>query len=118
MTTREQDAETRTAFVFRNASVQVTVDMRAYRLAAVQKTAYKLAERCTAVIGAPEGNGLPITFVFRPETVESDALEVVRLFFQELLDQELREQIGDETRAVRALILAQAFSRTNLIRHD
>ena len=32
--------------------------------------------------------------------------------------QELREQIGEETRAVRALILAQAFSRTDLIRRD
>lgn len=87
-------------------------------MTAVQKSAYRLAERCTAVLGAPDANRLPITFTFRPGTVEQDALETVRLFFQELLDQELREKIGDETRAVRALIIAQAFSKTDLIRHD
>lgn len=118
MTIREQDAGASTAFVFRDASVQVTIDLRVYRLAAFQKTAYRLAERCTAVPGSPEDNRLTVTLMFRPETSERDALETVRLFFQELLDQELREQIGDETRAVRALILAQAFSRTDLIRRD
>jgi His-Xaa-Ser system protein HxsD len=118
VTTREQDARTRTAFVFQDASVQVTIDLRVYRLAAVQKTAYRFAERCTAVLGSPEDDRLPVTLVFRPETSERDALETVRLFFQELLDQELREQIGDETRAVRALLLAQAFSKTDLIRRD
>lgn len=39
----------------------------------------------------------------------------VRQFFQELLDQELREHIADETNAVRTLILAHAFSNVDLI---
>jgi His-Xaa-Ser system protein HxsD len=104
--------------VFQNDSVQVEVDLRVYRLTAVQKTAYRCAQRCTAVLGAPEAERLSVTFLFRPATPERDALEAVRLFFQELLDQELREQVGDETRAVRALLLAQAFSKTDLIRRD
>ena len=61
---------------------------------------------------------LPVRFLFTPAVTEQDALETMRLFFQELLDQELREQVGDETRALRALIVAQAFSRTGLIRQD
>lgn len=116
--TPERDTGSQTAFTFQDASVHVSVDTRIYRLVAVQKTAYTLAERCTAVLGTPEGERLPITLVFRPETVEREALETTRLFFQELLDQELREKIGDETRAVRALILAQAFSKTDLIKRD
>jgi His-Xaa-Ser system protein HxsD len=116
--TQEQSAQTHDTFVFRDASIRVTIDLHVYRLTAVQKAAYRCADRCTAVLGTAEGERLPITFAFRPQVPEADALEAVRLFFQELLDQELREKIGEETRAIRALILAQAFSRTDLIRRD
>ena len=118
MMTKEHDAQTGSAFVFREGCVRVQIDLNVYRLAAVQKTAYRCADRCTAVLDTPDENKLPVTFVFRPETAQKDAHEAVRLFFQELLDQELREQIGGETRAIRALILAQAFSKTDLIRRD
>ena len=118
VTTQNPGAETRATFTFRDGAVQTRIDLRAYRLSAVQKAAYRFAERCTAVLGSPEADVLPVQFVFRPGVAEPAALETVRLFFQELLDQELREQIGEETRAVRALILAQAFSRTDLIRQD
>ena len=49
---------------------------------------------------------------------EPEAREVIRSFKQELLDQELREHIADETAPVRTLILAQAFSKTGLIREE
>lgn len=118
MSVKNPQPESSTPFVFRDGAVQVTVDTRMYRLSAVQKTAYRLAEQCTAVFGAPNGNSLPLTLIFRPGTGEQPALETARAFFQELLDQELREQIGEETRAVRSLIIAQAFSKTDLIRRD
>lgn len=116
MTTKE--AEVPPPFTFHDGAIQAVLDLRVYRLAAIQKSAYRFAERCTAVLGSPEADRLPIRFLFGPAVTEQDALETVRLFFQELLDQELREQVGDETRALRALILAQAFSRTDLIRQD
>jgi His-Xaa-Ser system protein HxsD len=118
VTTKNQVSEVSAPFTFRDCAVQVTIDLGVYRLVAVQKSAYRFAERFTAVLGTPDANHLPVTFIFRVGTAEQDALEAVRLFFQELLDQELREQIGDETRAIRALIIAQAFSRTDLIRQD
>jgi hypothetical protein len=40
----------------------------------------------------------------------------MRTFFQELLDQELREQIAEEINPVRTLILAHAFSKVDLIK--
>jgi His-Xaa-Ser system protein HxsD len=118
VTEKDPGTETSAVLVFRDGAIQAEIDLGVYRLTAVQKSAYRLAERCTAVLGTRVVNRLPITFTFRPETREQDALEAVRLFFQDLLDQELREKIGDETRAIRALLIAQAFSRTDLIQHD
>jgi His-Xaa-Ser system protein HxsD len=41
--------------------------------------------------------------------------EILRDFFQELLDQDLRETIARETQQARSVILAHAFSRTSLL---
>lgn len=106
------------SFAYRNGSIQTVVDLGSYRLSAVQKTAYRFAARCTVVIGATGQASLPISFTFPAGTPELAAIEVARQFFQELLDQELREQIAEETRPIRALILAHAFSKTDLIRHE
>jgi His-Xaa-Ser system protein HxsD len=100
--------------VFRDGRVSFVVDLRAYRLTAVQKTAYRLAARCTAVLGNVTEISVSVDLTFPVATSEAHALEVARLFFQELLDQELREQIASETASVRNLILAHAYSRTGL----
>ena len=100
--------------VVREGRVEIVVDLRAYRLAAVQKTAYRLAARCTAVLGEVRETSVRVDLMFPPATPEARAHEVVRLFFQELLDQELREQIAAETAPLRNLILAHAYSRTGL----
>lgn len=118
MSTNLMSPEDPPTFVFRDDAIQTRIDLRCYRLVAVQKTAYRVADQCTVVLGSPEEHLQPVTFIFPPRTTESVALEAVRLFFQDLLDQELREQVGDETRAIRSLILAHAFSRTDLLRRD
>ncbi len=100
---------------FVDGCISASVDLRVYRLVAVQKTAYRLASRFTVMIGAPTETTLPVTFRFAPNTAEHTAIEEARAFFQELIDQELREHVGDETRAMRALVLAHAFSRTGLV---
>jgi His-Xaa-Ser system protein HxsD len=96
-------------------NVQIRVDTRQYRTLSVQRAAYRVAEKCTVVLGSPEGELLPLTFAFRPGTGEDAAEETVRLFHQELLDAELRAVIHDETAPLRALILAHTFSRTDLL---
>ncbi len=104
--------------VFRDGAIDATIDTRVYRLTAIQKAAYRFADRFTAVLGSLEEHQLPVRFVFRSGTDERAAVDAARLFFQELLDQELRELVGEETRAIRSLILAHAFSNTDLIRRD
>ena len=103
---------------FLDGSVCVVIDTRVYRMAAVQKAAYRMADKCTVVVGGVDDHRLPIRLTFRSGTTEEQALVTARLFFQELLDQELREQVGGETRAMRDLILAHAFSRTDLVRRE
>ncbi|KYF68803.1 His-Xaa-Ser system protein HxsD [Sorangium cellulosum] len=98
-------------FVFRDGRVAVSIDLRAYRLTAVQKTAYRMAAQCTAVLREVHDHSLEVTLTFPPTTSERAAIETARLFFQELLDQELREKVAEETASLRTLILAHAFSR-------
>lgn len=104
--------------VFRDGRVELVIDLRAYRLAAVQKTAYRLAARCTAVLGDVSESSVVVHLMFPAPLSEAPALEVARVFFQELLDQELREQIAIETAPLRNLILAHAYSRTGLPSDD
>jgi His-Xaa-Ser system protein HxsD len=98
--------------------LQTSLDLRCYRLSAVQKAGYRLAERCTVILGEPRGEKLPVQLLFKANTSDAEARESMRLFFQELLDQELREKIGEETAPLRALLMAQAFSNTDLINRE
>lgn len=107
-----------TALTFSDGRIATTIDLQTYRLTAVKKAAYRLAERLTAVLGSTEDSMLGITFTFKASTDAKAATESVRLFFQELLDQELREQIAEETAPMRTLILAHAFSKTDLINRE
>ncbi|WP_394826103.1 His-Xaa-Ser system protein HxsD [Pendulispora albinea] len=105
-------------FQWLDGSIQTTLDFRSYRLSAIKKAAYRFADRCTVILGAPAENGVDVTIAFKPGMSEPLAREVLRQLFQELLDQELREAIAEEIAPVRTLILAHAFSKTNLVRHD
>lgn len=101
-----------------NGAIALTLDTRVYRVSAVKKAAYRLADRCTVIIGAFDGEAVGISLKFKVNTDRRAACETATLFFQELLDQELREQIADETNAVRTLIIAHAFSKVDLIKRD
>jgi len=106
------------SYVFREGKVTASLDLRVYRLTAVQKTAYKFAREFAAILGPVDGDLLATTFEFPHRTTRDRAAAAMHAFFQELLDQELRERIAEETHAIRSLILAQAFSKTDLIRRD
>lgn len=106
------------SFVLVDDSVRITLDPKVYSLTAVKKAAYRMADRCTAVLESPSERELPVLFTFKPGTSTTAAAATVRAFYQDVLDQALREEIAAETAAVRALILAHAFSKTDLIRRE
>jgi len=107
-----------TEFQLSDGSIDLVIDAHAYRLSAIKKAAYRLADRCTAVIQSSDADRCALSLRFKPGTSEQLARDTARVFFQELLDQELREQIAEETGSIRALILAHAFSKTDLIKRE
>jgi His-Xaa-Ser system protein HxsD len=89
------------------------LDANVYRLAAIKKAAYKFGDRCFVQIEtAPSGR---VRVVLRPKSATIAGEELKGEFENEVLDQELREVVQQETEAVRNLLLAQAFSATSLI---
>jgi His-Xaa-Ser system protein HxsD len=108
--------ESRHEIEFVEHAIELVIDLRCYRLSAIKKAAYRFAERFTAILGSIEQGHLGMSLRFKTTVTEASAREATRMFFQELLDQELREQIAEETNPVRTLILAHAFSNLDLIK--
>ncbi len=103
-------------FAFEGGVLRCHVDTAVYRLVAVQKAAYKLAALVTVHVAEHGAGRLALTFVFKEPKSEEGARAVGRRFFEEALDQELRESIRAQTEPLRMLILAHAFSRTGLVK--
>ena len=101
-----------------DGEIVLDLDLRAYRLSAIKKTAYRLAGESSAIVEPGDGDRARVRLIVGTRVTDEKANEVARAFLDELLDQELREQIGDETSALRTLIVAQAFSRVDLIKRD
>jgi len=93
-------------------STRLELDPKVYRLEAVQKAAYRFIDRLTILISQYEGQ---LVCEIEPVTGVKTPLEgILANFKRELLDQQLRLQIKEETESARNLILAYAFSRTGL----
>ena len=92
--------------------VTLDVDTSIYRLAAIKKAAYKFGDRCSVEIESlPQGR---VRLILRPNSPSVDSRNLESELRNELLDQELREHVAEETDGVRRLLLAQAFSSISL----
>jgi His-Xaa-Ser system protein HxsD len=101
-----------------NGAVVGKLDTRVYRLAAIKKAAYRLADRFGISFDLLGDEQVEVRLQAKTAWTEAEAEDVIRTFKQELLDQELREHIAEETAPIRTLILAHAFSKTGLIRDE
>lgn len=90
----------------------LTLDGKVYALQAVQKAAYRFIDRCAVLIECESDNIICRITVDQKFAETSGA--IVADFQKELIDQQLRLKIKDETADVRNLILALAFSKTGL----
>jgi His-Xaa-Ser system protein HxsD len=93
--------------------IDIDFDPAVYRLSAVKKAAYKFGARCFVTIGTQPNGLVRVTLRLKPGTHPDGSVEGE--FRNEVLDQELREAILEETAPVRNLLLAQAFSAISLI---
>jgi His-Xaa-Ser system protein HxsD len=99
------------------AAIRLKVELHAYRIEAIQKAGYRLAQQFTLVVEDVTDSKAVVVLMRSPAERRPDA-EIVSAFYRELADQELRERIADDTKDIRALLLAHAFSRTDLVRRD
>lgn len=98
-----------------NGSQQILVrfDDRVISLTAVKKAAYKYIDTF-AVDFSLNSNEILCSLTFTAVTTEELALKVAEDFKKEALDQDLREQIKNETEPIKNLIFALAFSKTGI----
>ena len=87
-------------------------DTGIYRVAAVKKAAYRLGGRLHFHIESDGEDGLRVTL--RPRH-GGDIEFLAGEFCNEVLDQDLRETVAEETRPVRDILMAQAFSAVSLV---
>jgi His-Xaa-Ser system protein HxsD len=92
---------------------EVSLDATAYSADAIQRAAYRFCDRLSLELTTAGGT---FRCVVRVETDDDDIADAtVGDFTNEVLDQTLRERIRTETEEVRNLILALAFSNTDLV---
>ncbi len=92
--------------------MQLEIDEKIYCLEAVQKASYRFIDRLTILI-TKAGDKL-VCEIDAVEGTENQVERNIANFKRELLDQQLRKQIKEETEPARNLILAYAFSRSGL----
>ena len=99
-----------------DGTLLLTFDLQVYKLDSVKKAVYKFTDRCRVELGIQEITQLlevRLTLLKPLSVPEQDML--ASHFLNEVLDQDLRDTLFQETEAVRNLILAQAFSKTSLL---
>ena len=109
---------TAAALVVETDRVLLSLDPSIYAPIAIHKAGYRLARRCTLLLGSTGERTLQVSLLLRPHTPEHEAKEVAREFLRELGDQVLRAHLHDETKGIRELVLAHAFSNTDLIKRE
>ena len=92
------------------ASIIIDLDTAVFRLNAIKKAAYRLGNRAVVVIELIHDRRARV--VLTPRGSDSGSLEAE--FRQEILDQDLREIVAEETDGIRRLLIAQAFSMISL----
>src|ERR1041384_573717 len=97
-----------------NSSLSIAVDTNIYPLEVLFRTCYVFTDRCYLFLSATDASDV-INVRFRQKLDSCDLDSVAGEFSNELINQRVRLDIANETRAVRELIVAQAFAEADLI---
>jgi His-Xaa-Ser system protein HxsD len=91
----------------------ISIDLAIYPLELVLRTCHAFTARCY-VSPHMEENGR-IAVAFQPRDERDSLRDLAGQFSNALLDSRVRALIADETRAVRELLVAQAFCEADLL---
>ena len=96
---------------------RVEFDLGAFSIESIKRAAYRFSDRFVFDVSI-SGKSALCVLVF-PDTATFELMdEVTSNLRKEVLDQDLRQSIRAETESVRNVILAHAFSRTDLVTSD
>jgi His-Xaa-Ser system protein HxsD len=95
-----------------DGTLLLTLDSKVYRLSAIKKATYKFGGLFHVLI---EQHDHATEVRMKPKESSAPIDKLVGEFCNEVLDQELRETVAEETAGILNLLLAQAFSKTSLI---
>jgi len=104
--------------VFERDRILLTLDPIVYGLSAIQKAGYRLAKRCTLLVNVASAGEVQLSLLLPAQVDEQVARGILLEFLRELGDQQLREQVREETKGIRELVLAHAFSNTDLVSRE
>jgi len=94
--------------------LSVRVDTGVYSLEALYRVCYAFTDRCYLFLRPEEGSSV-VKVMFTRKTADCDLPMLAGEFSNELINQKVRLQIASETRAMRELIVAQAFAEDDLL---
>jgi len=103
-----------TAYHFDDAALRISLAARIYPLGAILRSCYWLTDRCFVHLSPVGDETIEVTLLAKNENA-TDTDQLAWDFLNDLLDQRLRLDINDETRAVRELIVTQAFAEVDVI---
>jgi His-Xaa-Ser system protein HxsD len=93
---------------------EVRFDLRVFAQDAIKKALYRFSDRITYSLSI-EGHELACVISLRTDAPAESVLDVViEKLRVEVLDQDLRERLFEQTAPYRNAVLALAFSRTGL----
>ena len=96
---------------------ELRFDSRIYSDFAIQKAAHKHSEHFSIKISQDSDSNEYICIV-KPNGSDSTEIFSATAFENDVYDFQLRLKLAEDTEPVRNLIIAQAFSKTNLIAPD
>ena len=92
---------------------QLQFSSAVFSLDTIKRAAYRLSDRCAFEFQIA-GDEITCSLFFGDGVTSEEASLIANDFRNDVLDQDLRQSIREETAAVRNAILAYAFSRTGL----
>jgi His-Xaa-Ser system protein HxsD len=94
--------------------ISIAIDSRVYVLDVIQRAAFRCTDLASFNFSIASDIEITVTATVKP-TITLDPDELRSRFYNELLDQQLRRTIANETKVERDLILGYAFSNTKLL---
>jgi His-Xaa-Ser system protein HxsD len=99
---------------FEDGALRISLPLEVYTLPALFRACYRVTDHCFVYLSPPQAGLIEVTLIAKGGRAgETDRL--AGDFLNDLIDQQLRVDIGQETRAIREIIVAQAFAPVDVI---